>query len=387
MRYLAARPARAARGMGLGIALALAALAMAQAAFGAGASQQAADLAAGPNGTLVDPNGRTWVSDAVSGFCRVTEPTAFAFGAIEPGTCVAGPGTAGQAALLHQGANFFAFIPDAAAQSSNVFRSQWNPLTGLFGGATLIPIPPDVAGQNVRPQAASPDPAGADQVYVVGFNSAFLQRINAASTALPTVEHVANITGPRPRGVAATQLGPTNALTVYVSTGAGVENVAIPAVVPPLPPTAPAAFNPAAARALAYDALNHVLYAGTNAAAAPADAGIDFVQALNTTGGDGGGVLFSSFPAFPGFTAFTAIGGLRVAKGGAVVAADPGGIAGGATGLARTLVVGPPVAHSGPPVNPATGLTSPNTAFINSPTPRFSIGGDAGITCTLRTIA
>src|SRR5262245_42163443 len=278
MRYLAARPARAARRMGLGIALALAALAMAQAAFGAGASQQAAGLAAGPNGTLVDPNGRTWVSDAVSGFCRVTEPTAFAFGAIEPGTCVAGPGTAGQAALLHQGANFFAFIPDAAAQSSTIFRSPWNPVTGTFGGATPIPIPPDVPGQNIRPQAASADPAGADQVYVVGFNSTFLQRINAASTA-PAVEHVANITGPRPRGVAATQLGAANTLTVYVSTGAGVENVVPPpAPILPgtlLPTTLPAAFNPAAAQPLAYDATRHMLYAGTSAAAAPADAGID----------------------------------------------------------------------------------------------------------------
>src|SRR5262245_10284915 len=218
---------------------------MAQGAFAVGASQEAGGLAAGPNGTLVDPNGRTWVSDAVSGFCRVTEPTAFSFGVIEPGTCVPGPATPGQAALLRSGANFFAFIPDTAAQSSVVFRAQWSPLTGTFGSATPIFLMQDVAGQNVRPQAASPDPAGADQVYVVGFNSAFLQRINGASTLTPTVERVANIIGARPRGVAATQLGAANTLTVYVSTGAGVVNVVppvAPVVQPPAAITAPAAF-------------------------------------------------------------------------------------------------------------------------------------------------
>src|SRR5262249_19239863 len=197
------------------------------------------------------------------------------------------PATPGQAALLRSGANFFAFIPDTAAQSSVVFRAQWSPLTGTFGSATPIFLMQDAPGQNVRPQAASPDPAGADQVYVVGFNSAFLQRINGASTLTPTVERVANIIGARPRGVAATQLGAATTLTVYVSTGPGVVNVVppvAPVVQPPAAITAPAAFNPAAAQPLAYDATRHLLYAGTSAAAAPADAGIDFVQQLATAG-------------------------------------------------------------------------------------------------------
>src|SRR5262249_27594898 len=136
------------------------------------------------------------------------------------------------------------------------------------------------------------------------------------------------------------QLGAANALTVYVSTGAGVVNVVppvAPVVQPPAAITAPAAFNPAAAQPLAYDATRHLLYAGTSAAAAPADAGIDFVQQLATAGGDGPGIVFAGTQAFPGFTAFTSISGLSVnaADGSVVVADDPGAIVGGVAGLAR----------------------------------------------------
>jgi hypothetical protein len=406
MRDLVARPTRAARRVGLGIALALASLAAAQGALGAGASTFVAAGLTGPFGAVVAPDNSVWVADTNLGFCKVTgDPTPFAFGSVIPSTCLGGavpiapgPTLSGQPAELTTGLGTFVFLPDQGTPAA-VFRATWNPPTGTFVNAQPIFLSP-ADNANMRPSAASTtaDPTVPNQVYVVARNSTHIWRIENADGVLgsTTTTQVADVTGLRVRGVASTLVGTAPPVaTVFIKDSNGISSAPILPTPPvaPLPVAVPSVFNPVGALTLAYDAANRLLYSGTGNALVPADQGIDTLEQFNTLTQVQTAAPFAPTPAFPGLLAFTAVHGLGIYPpgsahpGGVLVLDDPGAVFGNAAGLGRMFLVNKPVAHSGPPLNPATGLPSPDPAFTNSATPQFVIGGDPGAQCRIGTLA
>ncbi len=158
-------------------------------------------------GALVDPAGRTWVSDHNAGFCRVSEPDDDGAGRIEhpdragaPGlrTCLGGllpdafqgPDAAGAPTLYDPSPEYansgdeLALIPDGASPSSEVVRAKWNRDTGRFEYMDTI----SMNGDRGRPTATSLGPDG--HVYVVFQRETTIQRIVNPDADLPRVETV-----------------------------------------------------------------------------------------------------------------------------------------------------------------------------------------------------
>ena len=341
-------------------------------------------------GTLVDPNGRTWISDHNAGFCRVTEPTDTSTGHIEhpqtpdaPGkrTCLGGllpdagtgPDAAGQPALFDPSPEFpdsgdeLAFIPDGASASAEVVRARWNAASGLFEYMDTVTM----QGDRARPTSVSLGPD--ENLYVVFQREDSIQRIvDPAGAPFPEVVGQP-ADGRAPIAVAAGR-DAAGDLAVYVAETTGVRVLRPDADSPPDTDPVPFAVPDALGiSSLSYDLERDVLWGGTSDATLPEDEGIDEILSID---------IATNAVDRNRATGFTGVGGVNVRPSGHVmVVDDPGLIAGEPIGTGRMYHVGLPVARVDAS---AFGSEEADGGFTNDSTPEFQIDSDGGTNCLLR---
>jgi hypothetical protein len=382
-------------GTALGTALALLALtgppAHAAGTVGSSLAGEGLHIA---TGTLVDPNGRTWVADHNGGFCRMSPATETRAGQIEhpqrpgePGlrTCLGGllpdaglgPDAAGQPVLVDPTPHFpkngdaVALIPDGASPSSEVVRAQWNPDSGLFQYRDTISMLADRG----RPTTLSLGPDG--NVYVGFQRETTIQRIRDAASATPTVEIVGSTLNEDAAQSLAAGRDAAGALAVYVSEPTGVRVLhpvdgavrtteAAPFTLDPLP----------AVGAMHYDLATDHLYLGTANGLTQADAGTDNVIRINTRDN----AVDATYA-----TGFSMVGGIGTAPEGHLYVVDDPALLDPAEplGTGRLFHAGLPAAHvtAGPLDDAGKTGRERNTA---DRTPSFTVTGDGAVECLLR---
>lgn len=324
-------------------------------------------------GTLVDPNGRLWVSDARAGFCRVTEASGTTPGGLEAATCLGGtlpghkngPALAGAPAIIdptpanHGSGDEFAFIPDAAVGSSDVVRAYWNPGGGVFvydGELTIF-------DGDLRPNAVSDGPDG--NIYLSFANARSIVKIVHPTALHPSIESIASVNSSS-LGLAATHRNSAGNVVVYVAETSGLtvftapdDGVLTNYVPSPL-------YNVGKPTAIYYDWHSPlVLYTGTGGGTTTADAGKDTISRidLSTDTVDNQWAL-----------GFSKIGGLSMRDGKLLVLEDPGQLDPAKPAQqGRLLTLGGvvPSIVSGPTA--ANGAQAPDPAFTNDPTPTFTV--------------
>jgi hypothetical protein len=336
-------------------------------------------------GAIIDPHGRTWVSDHNSGFCRLVDPTTAGPGFIEhpdfdPGTplvpdslstCLggllagAGPGPDASSApafydptpAAPDSGDERVYVPDGAAPSSEVYVLGWHPDTGLFSTDGTVTMDADPARPTrSRPLAAS---VGPDGFIYVGFQvSGTLQRFDPDSPN-PKAELVARTADGRGVGAVAAGFDQAGRTTVYLAERTGVRQIhpdgggsqAVP-------------FAVDAPNAMSYDLDRHLLYAGTANGVTVADAGIDHVQRVAT----------DTATVDEYATGFSMIGGLGVRPDGAVmVLDDPALLDAEQLFQGRMFMAG----------LPASRITAAPAEFTADALPAFAVAGDQALQCSL----
>lgn|GEM_PF-862736 len=325
------------------------------------------------SGTVVDPKGRLWVSDARAGFCRVTETSGTTTGAIETGTCLGGtlsghadgPALAGTPAMIDPSpasagsGDEIAFIPDAAVGSSDVVRARWNTGNSTFeydGSLTIF-------DSDLRPNAVSDGPDG--NIYLSFANARSIVKIVDPTALHPSIESIASVNS-KSLGLAATHRNSAGNVVVYVAETSGLtvftapdDGVLTNYVPGPL-------YNVGKPTALYYDWQSPlVLYTGTGGGTTTADAGKDTISRidLSTDTVDNQWAL-----------GFSKIGGLSMRNGKVLVMEDPGQLdPAKPTERGRLLTLGGvvPSIVSGPTA--ANGTQAANPAFTNDSTPTFTV--------------
>ncbi len=355
-------------------------------------------------GALVDPVGRTWVSDHNGGFCRMTEATDDAPGTIDhpteagapgPRTCLGGlmpeaavgPDAAGAPVFIDptpqmkDSGDEVALVPDGASPSNSVWRLHWNSDSRKFEGAEEIHMDADLTEDRPRPVAAT---LGSDgNVYVVFQRSGTVQRIEDPAGDSPSVSLVASTSDGRGASAVAAvpgPLGPLSPPTIIVAEAGGLfqtsgspsPNPANPRATEPSSYVAPAA---SAVSALAYEAGSGTLYLGTADSLTP-DAPQDELLRYDAPG--------TAFDVEA--DGFTMIGGLAVRPdtGAVLVLDDPALVTEGEPmGMGRMFQVGTPYARisSGPSTDPAKRRLDPSHTAIA--TPEFTFTGDFSQECAV----
>ena len=337
-----------------------------------------------PAGALVDPVGKTWVSDHNAGFCRVSDPTDDGAGRIEhperPGelgvrTCLGGllpdaspgPDAAGTPAFYDPSPEFpdsgdeLAFIPDGMSQSSEVYRAKWNPHTRLFEEAEPITMNADRG----RPTVVS---VGPDEHLYVGFQrETTIQRITKPAAPVPGVEIVGRTADGRGALALAAGRDALGQTVVHVQESTGLRELRPNPLTPPITAATSLAV-PAAAQAtiaaLSYDLARDLLWLGTAEAPDTLARGTDVLMRYDTR-------TRAFAPDYA--TGFSAVGGVAAHASGHVTVVDDEALilATEPMGLGRMYRLGRPVAH-------ATG-----PEFTTDATPAFALSGDGAIECRL----
>lgn len=324
-------------------------------------------------GTVVDPSGRLWVSDARAGFCRVTEASGATAGGLETGTCLGGtlaghargPALAGTPAMIdpspasHGDGDEIAFIPDAAVGSSEVIRAIWNPGGGVFNYDSQLTI----FDGDLRPNAVSDGPDG--NIYLSFANARSIVKIVDPTALHPSIESIASVnssslslaaTHRNSAGNVVVYVAETSGLTVFTAPEDGVLTNFVPS---PL-------YNVGKPTAIFYDWQSPlVLYTGTDGGTTTADAGKDTISRidLSTDAVDNQWAL-----------GFSKIGGLAMRDGKVLVMEDPGQLDPAKPAQqGRLLTLGGvvPSIVSGPTA--ANGTQAANPAFTNDSTPTFAV--------------
>ena len=345
-------------------------------------------------GALVDPDGRTWITDHNAGFCRVIDPTEDGPGRIEhpqlPGdldtqTCLGGllpgagqgPDAAGQPVFIDPtpdqsgSGDEIALIPDGASPSSDVVRVQWDRRSGLFKFKDIVTM----NGARTRPVAAS---LGADgNVYVVFQRSGTIQRIVNPTAANWAVETVGTTQDGRRGAAIAAGVDEAGVTTLYIGEDAGLTQVRPNAATRPVTRASFAIPGLTAPSALAYDHRRNHLYVGTADGVAQTDAGIDRVHRV-TVGKD----LETTIEA-DRLTGYSMIGGLFVRPDGVLYVLDDPALLDPAEpmGTGRLFHVGLPAAHivRGPLAD--TGITPLDPTHVSDSTPSFELEGEGVVEC------
>ena len=325
-------------------------------------------------GLLVDPGGRLWVSDALKGFCRVTEGSGTA-GGIDAPTCLGGTSGAPQKGPLKPGApalmdptpqsagsgDELALVPDAAANSSAVMRARWDAASGTFKyGSTLT-----ILGGDFRPVAVTVGPD--KSAYVVFERIRSVVRIVDPAAPQPSIETVAFIGSAGAKAVAAGAVNSAGRVTVYVAETSGLTSFLAPLEGRSGGGTT-AAYAVGSVARLHFDSATGSLYAGTASATA---VGGDSITRVNTHTGQ----IESNWAV-----GFTRVGGITVRKTLAVVADDPGLVASPVqTGKGAAYVLGVVVPRivTGPTM--ADGSAAPDRTITNDSTPTFTIAVDTPV--------
>ena len=324
-------------------------------------------------GTVVDPDGRLWVSDARAGFCRVTEASGATAGSLETNTCLggtlpghdSGPALAGTPAMIdpspasHGDGDEIAFIPDAAVGSSDVVRALWNPDGGVFeydGALTIF-------DGDLRPNAVSDGPDG--NIYLSFANARSIVKIVNPTALHPSIESIASVnssslslaaTHRNSAGNVVVYVAETSGLTVFTAPDDGVLTNYVPA---PL-------YNVGKPTAIYYDWQSPlVLYTGTGGGTTTADAGKDTVTRID---------LSTDTVNNQWALGFSKVGGLAMRDGKLLVMEDPGQLEPAKPAeRGRLLTLGGvvPSIVSGPTA--ANGTQAANPAFTNDSTPTFTV--------------
>ncbi|HSP75109.1 MAG TPA: FG-GAP-like repeat-containing protein [Cryobacterium sp.] len=327
-------------------------------------------------GSLVDPAGRVWVSDRVAGFCRVSQPSPPAAGAIETATCLggtlsgagAGPTRAGAPAFFDPTAGAvgsgdeLALIPDYSAGSAEVTRARWNTESRTFRFQNKLTL----YDGDIRPRAVS---IGADgHAYVIFQRARTVVRIIDPAKSQPGVETVAYVTNPAPVAIAAAGVTTGGWVTVYVAETTGLRSFSAPPAGHRSSVAPAASYAVGVPSALLYDPATAALYVGT---AQATSAGQDVVTRVSTNTGQ----IESGWA-----TGYSRIGGLGLREGKLMVADDVGLL--GATNPRGTgslyvlgesstvrIVSGPTASDGSPAVDPA---------ITNDSTPTFTVTAAPG---------
>jgi hypothetical protein len=332
-------------------------------------------------GAIVDPNGRTWVSDHNGGFCRVTDPSEDGPGTLDhpslpgdggPRTCMGGllpeagtgPDAAGQPVFVDPTPNLpnsgdeMALVPDGARPSSDVVRLRWNPDTGLFEFEDIVLL----AGARIRAVSTA---LGADgNVYVVFQDSGTVQRISNPAGETPRVDVVGTVANGRRAGGIAAGRDASGRTLLYIIEDTGITELVPNAVNPPVarPSSIVLPAGAATAGALIYDLERDHLYVGTAEGTGP----VDVVHRFSPlTGG----------AELRWLEGYSMIGGLSVRPDGVVYVLDDPALLDPAEplGTGRLFHVGLPAAH-----------IADAPAFVNTSRPSFTVTGEETVQCRLR---
>lgn len=324
-------------------------------------------------GSVVDPRGKLWVSDARAGFCRVTEASGSTPGGIEVATCLGGtlsghdngPALAGTPAMIDPtpaaagSGDEIAFIPDAAVGSSDVVRARWNSGSSTFeydGALTIF-------DGDLRPNAVSDGPDG--NIYLSFGNARSIVKIVDPTALHPSIESIASVNS-RSLGLAATHRNSAGNVVVYVAETSGLTVFTAPddgeltnLIPSPL-------YNVGKPTAIYYDWQSPlVLYTGTAGGTSTADVGKDTISRID---------LSTDTVDNKWAVGFSMVGGLGIRDGKLLVMEDPGQLdPAKPSERGRLLSLGGvvPSITSGPTA--ADGTQAPNPAFTNDSTPTFSV--------------
>ena len=366
------------------VAMALAMLTGVFSSVPAAADQPRQTLAVGltrPAGSILDPLGRIWVSDAKAGFCRILEASGSTAGRIEhplnstdpvAKTCLGGslpdhgkgPTLAGSPALLDPtpsapgSGDELVFIPEAAPGSSELIRAQWNPAVGKFEYLDQL----TVLGGDLRPNAAS---AGPDNNIYVSFGRArSIIKITKPATGQPSLESIASVSSSS-LSLAATTFDSQGRVIVFVAEATGLTTFTAPAdgILTDYVPHS--SYNVGKPTRVYFDMATKMLYTGTAGGTSAANAGADTVSRVNLQTG----VTESQWAI-----GFSMISGLGVKAGKLLVMEDSGQLdATQPAGQGKLYLLSDAAAQilTGPTA--ADGTQAADPGFTNDPTPTFTV--------------
>ena len=390
------RPRRSAAKASASIACSLAMLSAAtESALAADATQTTAGLHIS-TGALVDPAGRTWVTDHNAGFCRVTDGGDDGPGHIEhpehPGsldlrTCLggllpnAGPGpdAAGQPTFYDPSPEFpnsgdeLAFVPDGASPSSEVVRAKWNPATKRFAFLDTVTMQADRG----RPVATTLGPD--ERIYVTFQRETTIQAIDDLDAPSPTARIVGQTSDDRGAAAIAATRDADGATRLWIAESVGLRTMH-PGTAATLTDPAPEALTgpggvPATVSTLASDLGRNLVWAGTADGVTGADAGIDRLLRIDLSGDT------------PSVTerakGFSMIGGLGVRPNGQVDVVDDPALLDPAEplGTGRMFRVGLPVAHVTDGPLDDEGNNRPGRDVTSDTTPTLLVEGEGALQC------
>ena len=366
------------------VAMALAMLTGVFSSVPAAADQPRQTLAVGltrPAGSILDPLGRIWISDAKAGFCRILEASGSTAGRIEhplnstdpvAKTCLGGslpdhgkgPTLAGSPAFLDPtpgapgSGDELVFIPDAAPGSAEVIRAQWNPALGKFEYIDQLTI----LDGDLRPNAAS---AGPDNNIYVSFTRArSIIKITKPATDQPRIESIASVSSSA-FGLSATTFDSQGRVIVFVAEAAGLTTFTAPTDGSLTDYVPHASYNTGKPTRILFDSATKSLYTGTAGGTSAASAGTDTVSRINLQTG----VMESQWAL-----GFSMISGLGMKAGKLLVLDDSGQLdAAQPAGQGKLYLVAGAAAQilTGPTA--ADGSQAANPGFTNNPTPAFTV--------------
>lgn len=335
-----------------------------------------------PAGSVQDPAGRIWISDAKAGFCRVLEASGNTAGRIEhpltatdpaAKTCLGGtlpdrgkgPALAASPALLDPTPNSpgsgdeLVFIPDAAAGSAELIRAKWNPATGKFEYLDQL----TVLDGDLRPNAASAGPD--NNIYLSFARARSIIKITRPAANQPSIESIASVNSAA-LGLSATTFNSQGRVTVFVAETAGLTSFTAPAdgnLTDYLPL---ASYNVGKPTRVHFDRATKLLYTGTSSGTSAANAGMDTVARINLQTG----VIESQWAL-----GFSMVSGLGMKAGKLLVMEDAGQLdANKPAGQGKLYLLSNTAAQilTGPTA--ADGAQAADPAYTNDPTPTFTVG-------------
>ncbi|WP_457962895.1 chitobiase/beta-hexosaminidase C-terminal domain-containing protein [Arthrobacter sp. D1-29] len=335
-----------------------------------------------PSGSVQDPAGRIWISDAKAGFCRVLEASGSTAGRIEhpltstdpaAKTCLGGnlpergkgPALAGSPALLDPtpkspgSGDEIAFIPDAAPGSAELIRAKWNPATGKFEYFNQL----TVFDGDLRPNAASAGPD--NNIYLSFARARSIVKITRPAGNQPSIESIASVNSAA-LGLSAATFNSQGRVTVFVAETTGLTTFTAPPDGSLTDYVPFASYNVGKPARVHFDSATKMLYTGTAGGTSAASAGGDTVARINLQTG----VVESQWAL-----GFSMVGGLGMKAGKLLVMDDSGQLdASKPAGQGKLYLLSNTAAQilTGPTA--ADGTQAADPGFTNDPTPTFTVG-------------
>src|SRR5918911_2856845 len=174
-----------------------------------------------PGGTVF-MGSHLWVSDHVSGFCRLDRNAATGKFAINAATCSTAALSPGQPTF--DAATNSVYVPDNSVKGNAVYRLTFNPLTETVSKPVALGTSAIVAGNKPTSTALGPD----GNLYVGQIRSGQIVRIGNPAGAAPTAQVVGRTSDGRgANGLAfANASDGTLGTSLYIAEGGGISEIA-----------------------------------------------------------------------------------------------------------------------------------------------------------------